>query len=166
MCCASARSSRQIVEECLIWSTQRRVFGQPLVAQAVIRAKLSQMIAKVEAGQAWLENITYQMTKMDYKQQSEHLAGVRSLLGRMIQLKQKLIWTPPCSKSLSSRCILLARLLRLVGFWLIFIRERRALIAKTCVRLYSPRCRPNIWRSRDYCHGHGKECTALSPDST
>lgn len=33
------------------------------------------MIAKVEALQAWLENVTYQMCNMDYKQQSKNLAG-------------------------------------------------------------------------------------------
>lgn len=38
------------------------------------------MIAHVEANQAWLENITYQMTLMPYKQQSTHLAGPIGLL--------------------------------------------------------------------------------------
>lgn len=33
------------------------------------------MIARVEAVQNWLENVTYQMCKMNYAQQSEHLAG-------------------------------------------------------------------------------------------
>jgi alkylation response protein AidB-like acyl-CoA dehydrogenase len=38
------------------------------------------MIAAVEADQAWLENITYQMTKMTYAEQSSHLAGPIGLL--------------------------------------------------------------------------------------
>ena len=38
------------------------------------------MIAHIEANQAWLENITYQMTHMSYKQQSQHLAGPIGLL--------------------------------------------------------------------------------------
>ncbi|RXK38326.1 acyl-CoA dehydrogenase [Tremella mesenterica] len=75
MCCASARSSRTIVEECLKWGAQRFVFGKPLLAQAVIRHKLAAMIAKVEATQAWLEQITYQMCNMSYKEQSRNLAG-------------------------------------------------------------------------------------------
>ncbi|CCO34567.1 hypothetical protein BN14_08670 [Rhizoctonia solani AG-1 IB] len=33
------------------------------------------MIARVESGQNWLENVTYQMCNMDYKQQSANLAG-------------------------------------------------------------------------------------------
>ncbi|KAL7422285.1 hypothetical protein Q5752_002931 [Cryptotrichosporon argae] len=83
MCCGSARSSRFIVEECLKWSSQRQVFGKPLIAQAVIRNKLALMIAKVEAMQAWLEAVTYQMCNMDYKQQSRHLAGQIAFLKMM-----------------------------------------------------------------------------------
>ncbi|ORY33723.1 acyl-CoA dehydrogenase/oxidase [Naematelia encephala] len=75
MCCGSARSSRIIVEECLKWAAQRYVFGKPLLSQAVIRYKLAQMIAKVEAIQAWLENVTFQMCNMNYKEQSRNLAG-------------------------------------------------------------------------------------------
>ncbi|RDB25723.1 Acyl-CoA dehydrogenase family member 9, mitochondrial [Hypsizygus marmoreus] len=75
MCCASARSQRGIVEECLKWTTQRKVFGKPLHSQAVIRAKLAAMIARAETSQHWLENITYQMCNMSYRQQANKLAG-------------------------------------------------------------------------------------------
>ncbi|GFZ46231.1 hypothetical protein JCM24511_04478 [Saitozyma sp. JCM 24511] len=75
MCCASARSSRMVVEECLKWASQRFVFGKPLLAQAVIRQKFAHMIAKIEAIQAWLESVTYQMCNMSYKEQSRNLAG-------------------------------------------------------------------------------------------
>jgi alkylation response protein AidB-like acyl-CoA dehydrogenase len=40
------------------------VFGKPLLAQAVIRQKFAHMIAKVEAIQAWLESVTFQMCNM------------------------------------------------------------------------------------------------------
>jgi alkylation response protein AidB-like acyl-CoA dehydrogenase len=43
-------------------------------------SRLAKMIAHCEADQAWLENITYQMTLMPYKQQSVHLAGPIGLL--------------------------------------------------------------------------------------
>jgi Acyl-CoA dehydrogenase, C-terminal domain len=46
------------------WAQQREVFGKPLTSQAVIRAKLAQMIARVEGCQNWLENITYQMNNV------------------------------------------------------------------------------------------------------
>jgi alkylation response protein AidB-like acyl-CoA dehydrogenase len=38
------------------------------------------MIALVEANQAWLETITYQMCNMPYKLQAQHLAGPIGLL--------------------------------------------------------------------------------------
>ncbi|TFK72941.1 peroxisomal acyl-CoA-dehydrogenase [Pluteus cervinus] len=75
MCCASARGQRGVVEECLKWITQRKVFGKPLSSQAVIRSKLAGMIARAESCQNWLENVTYQMCNMSYKQQANKLAG-------------------------------------------------------------------------------------------
>ena len=78
--CQSVRASRLVVEESFKWAVQRKVFGKPLIAQPVIREKLAHMIAQVEGVQNWLENITYQMTKMSYKEQSAHLAGPIALL--------------------------------------------------------------------------------------
>ncbi|KZT19810.1 acyl-CoA dehydrogenase NM domain-like protein [Neolentinus lepideus HHB14362 ss-1] len=75
MCCSSARSQRLVVEECLKWTQQRKAFGKPLSSQAVIRNKLATMIARVESVQSWLENVTYQMCNMTYKQQASKLAG-------------------------------------------------------------------------------------------
>jgi len=57
-------SQREIVEECLKWTSQRKVFGKLLNKQAVIRSKLAQMIQYAESMQNWLENITYQMNNM------------------------------------------------------------------------------------------------------
>ena len=62
--CTSLSAQRKIVEECLKWANQRVVFGKPLNAQPVIRAKLANMIARVEAGQNWLEYITHQMNNV------------------------------------------------------------------------------------------------------
>ncbi|PVF92887.1 acyl-CoA dehydrogenase NM domain-like protein [Serendipita vermifera] len=84
MNCISAGSMRLVVEECLKWSNQRYVFGKPLVSQPVIRYKLANMIARVEAVQAWLENVTYQMTQMSHKEQSDKLAGQIALLKMFI----------------------------------------------------------------------------------
>src|ERR1700730_15737907 len=64
MICASARAQRMILEECLKWVSQRKAFGKPLSSQAVVRAKLAEMIARAEAVQSWLENVTYQMCNM------------------------------------------------------------------------------------------------------
>lgn len=64
MCCSSARAQRLVVEECMKWANQRKVFGKPLNSQPVIRAKLAAMISRVERSQSWLENVTYQMNHM------------------------------------------------------------------------------------------------------
>ncbi|KAL1739329.1 acyl-CoA dehydrogenase/oxidase [Schizophyllum fasciatum] len=80
MICSSARSHRLVVEECLKWTNQRKAFGKPLHSQAVIRGKLASMIARAESVQNWLENITYQMNNMSYKQQASKLAGQIGLL--------------------------------------------------------------------------------------
>ncbi|KAI5892017.1 acyl-CoA dehydrogenase NM domain-like protein [Schizophyllum commune H4-8] len=71
----SIGAQRAIVEECLKWTTQRKVFGKPLISQPVVRAKIAAMIARVESAQNWLENITYQMNNMSYREQADKLAG-------------------------------------------------------------------------------------------
>lgn len=78
--CQSIRASRLVIEESLKWANQRKVFGNSLLDQPVIRAKFASMIAQVEGLQNWLENITYQMTKMSYHEQSTKLAGPIALL--------------------------------------------------------------------------------------
>lgn len=73
--CGVHRFTRRVVEECFKWANQRKVFGKPLTEQPVIRNKLAHMVAQMESVQNWLENLTYQMTKMSYKEQSQRLAG-------------------------------------------------------------------------------------------
>ncbi|KAI9336340.1 acyl-CoA dehydrogenase/oxidase [Obelidium mucronatum] len=72
--------SRQIIEECFKWATQRKVFGKALIEQPVIRYKLGQMIAELEAVQSWCDMTTYQMTKMSYAEQTKQLGGSIALL--------------------------------------------------------------------------------------
>jgi len=80
----SLSTQRLIVEECLKWSQQRRAFGKPLSSQAVVRAKLAQMIARVESAQNWLENVTHQMNNMSYEEQSDKIAGAIALLKQYV----------------------------------------------------------------------------------
>ncbi|KAF8841294.1 acyl-CoA dehydrogenase NM domain-like protein [Paxillus ammoniavirescens] len=80
----SLGAQRLIVEECLKWTNQRIAFKKPLHSQAVIRAKLALMIERVEACQAWIENITHQMNNMNYAEQSDKLAGPIALLKKFI----------------------------------------------------------------------------------
>jgi alkylation response protein AidB-like acyl-CoA dehydrogenase/predicted heme/steroid binding protein len=98
------RHSRMIVEECMKWAMQRKVFGKPLIQQPVIRFKLGQMIADVESVHSMLEvghilyargrsyphsiewtpchiqDMTYQMCTMTEGELNVHLAGPISLL--------------------------------------------------------------------------------------
>lgn len=76
----TARGSRIVTEECLMWAAQREVFGKNLLSQPVIRLKLAAMISKCEAMQNWLESITYQMCHMDYATQARLLAGPLAFL--------------------------------------------------------------------------------------
>jgi len=62
------------------WCVQRRAFGHPLIKQAVIRAKLADMLAKCEGAQSFLDTVTYQMCNMDYKKQNMLLGGPICLL--------------------------------------------------------------------------------------
>ncbi|EIW57326.1 acyl-CoA dehydrogenase [Trametes versicolor FP-101664 SS1] len=75
MCCINVRAQRLVVEECMKWVNQRKAFGKPLHSLAVVRSKLALMISRVESQQSWLENITYQMCNMSYKEQASKLAG-------------------------------------------------------------------------------------------
>ncbi len=80
MICGNLANSRLVLEESFKWANQRKVFGKNLLNQAVIRAKLAEMMAEVEACHNWLENITYQMNLMSAKDINEHLAGPIALL--------------------------------------------------------------------------------------
>ncbi|KAG9219469.1 hypothetical protein CCMSSC00406_0005363 [Pleurotus cornucopiae] len=82
--CTSLAAQRLVVEECLKWSSQRYVFGKPLHSQAVIRAKLGQMISRVEACQNWVESITHQMNNMTYNEMSSKLAGPIGLMKQFV----------------------------------------------------------------------------------
>jgi len=82
--CMSLGTQRIIVEECMKWAHQRVIFGKRLNAQPVVRAKLAQMLARIEAGQSWLETITHQMNNMSYDEQSDKLAGPIGLLKQFI----------------------------------------------------------------------------------
>jgi len=79
MVCAGNRLSRLMVEECFRWALCRRVFSKPLVKQPVIRFKLAQMAAEVEAVHSFLEDVTYQMCNTP-SEDLHRLAGVIALL--------------------------------------------------------------------------------------
>jgi alkylation response protein AidB-like acyl-CoA dehydrogenase len=73
-------TTRYALEEAWKWAIQREVFGKPLITQPVIRLKLGDMSARLEAVQAWYENITFQMTRMSFVEQGVLLSGPMALL--------------------------------------------------------------------------------------
>ncbi|GAA5988773.1 hypothetical protein JCM5350_002933 [Sporobolomyces pararoseus] len=74
-----ARYSRLIYEETFKWAHLREVQGKKLIDNAVVRQKFAHMIAKLDAGQSWLEQLTLQMCTMSYAEQAKHLAGPTAL---------------------------------------------------------------------------------------
>jgi alkylation response protein AidB-like acyl-CoA dehydrogenase/predicted heme/steroid binding protein len=80
MICAGNRHSRMVLEECLKWTMQRKVFGKTLIQQPVIRLKLAEMAAGVEVVHSMLEDLTYQMSKMSPDEINRTLAGPIALL--------------------------------------------------------------------------------------
>lgn len=71
---------RNIVADCYRWAMQRKAFGKRLIDQPVIRYKLAEMSAAVEALDAWCESLTYQMDKMSFIDQTIKLAAPIALL--------------------------------------------------------------------------------------
>jgi hypothetical protein len=71
---------RQVVADCYRWSVQRMAFGKRLIDQPVIRYKLAEMSAAIEALETWNDSITYQMANMEYGKQASELAGPIALL--------------------------------------------------------------------------------------
>ncbi|GAA5830888.1 hypothetical protein JCM5353_002636, partial [Sporobolomyces roseus] len=80
ICARIARYSRLIYEETFKWAHLREVQGKRLIDNAVVRQKFAHIIAKIDSGQAWLEQITLQMCTMSYAEQSKLLAGPVALL--------------------------------------------------------------------------------------
>jgi alkylation response protein AidB-like acyl-CoA dehydrogenase len=74
------RFARCCYEDAFRYAHKRKVFGQRLIDQPVIRYKFAQMTRHIEGTQNWLEELTYQMTKMPYAEAATVLAGPVALL--------------------------------------------------------------------------------------
>lgn len=60
----AAAFSRVLFNEAFTYAHKRKTFGQRLVDHPVIRNKLAHMARQVEATHGWLENITFQLSKV------------------------------------------------------------------------------------------------------
>mmetsp|Transcript_36297 Transcript_36297/g.67509 ORF Transcript_36297/g.67509 Transcript_36297/m.67509 type:complete len:515 (-) Transcript_36297:196-1740(-) len=66
---------RAALTDAFMWARQRKVFGKPLIEQAVIRNKLASSIAALESIQSYSEVLTYDMSKSKNGPVGDRLAG-------------------------------------------------------------------------------------------
>lgn len=69
---------RAALADAFMWARQRKVFGKPLIEQAVIRNKLASSLAALETMQSHSEAITYDMSK--HGPVGDRLAGPIAML--------------------------------------------------------------------------------------
>lgn len=72
---AALRLARTCLEESIRYARVRKTFGKFLIEHQVIQHKLAEMGRSCESIQAWLENLTFQFTKMSKDQQNRLLGG-------------------------------------------------------------------------------------------
>ena len=74
------RGARICLHDAMTWAQKREVFGMTLIEQPVVRHKFGIMGKKVEALQAWTEQIVYELEHLSDKEASRVLGGVTALL--------------------------------------------------------------------------------------
>jgi len=82
ICVFCLMRARMATEETFKWAMQRKVFGKPLVEQPVIREKMAQMFAGIEAGSALLNEVTHAMNTLG--SQSADMGGRIALLKYLV----------------------------------------------------------------------------------
>jgi alkylation response protein AidB-like acyl-CoA dehydrogenase len=79
ICINCNRMSRVCYQEALHYTHKRKTFGKLLIEHGVIRDKLGNMARQIEATQAWIESLAYQMLKMPKHIQDARLGGAFAL---------------------------------------------------------------------------------------
>uniref|UniRef100_A0A7S1PXV8 Cytochrome b5 heme-binding domain-containing protein n=1 Tax=Alexandrium catenella TaxID=2925 RepID=A0A7S1PXV8_ALECA len=80
ICAGCMGGIRAVLQDCILWCMQRKVFGQTLMSQPVIRHKLARMIGAIESLEGFMESITYQMANMPLKLMMTELGGPIAIL--------------------------------------------------------------------------------------
>jgi len=80
ICAGVMGGIRMILQDCFLWTMQRKVFGKKLIEQPVIRNKLARMIGSIESLEGYMEAITYQMANMDHTVAMTALGGPTAIL--------------------------------------------------------------------------------------
>ncbi|KAK5077626.1 hypothetical protein LTR70_000953 [Exophiala xenobiotica] len=74
------RGARICLEDAFAWAQKREVYGQLLIAQPVVRHKLGICGKKVDALQAWTEQLVYEIDSLSEKDGNRLLGGTTALL--------------------------------------------------------------------------------------
>jgi len=74
------RMARICLEDAFGWAMKREVFGQTLITQPVVRHKLGICGKKVDALQAWTEQIVYELDNLSEAEGNRLLGGTTALL--------------------------------------------------------------------------------------
>lgn len=61
----SLRGCRMSIHDTMAWAQKREAFGQTLIQQPVVRWKFGNMARKVEALQAWTEQVVYELEELN-----------------------------------------------------------------------------------------------------
>lgn len=74
------RGARTCMEDAFAWVQKREVFGKKLVEQPVVRNKLGLCGKRIDALQAWCEQIVYELDNLPEKEGNRLLGGTTALL--------------------------------------------------------------------------------------
>ncbi|GAA6041517.1 hypothetical protein JCM8097_001918 [Rhodosporidiobolus ruineniae] len=77
---AAHRLARCCIEDAMEYAHKRRVFGKLLIESEVIRNKFAHMAREVEAQQAWIESILFQLSHLSKPEGDQRLGGTTALL--------------------------------------------------------------------------------------
>jgi len=79
VCFMACRFARVCLEEAVVHATKRKTFGKRLVDHQVIRWKLGEMMRQIEATHAWLEQLVYNVQRMEKAEADLKLGGMTAL---------------------------------------------------------------------------------------
>lgn len=80
ICVQAIRFARVCLEESIRYAMKRETFGKKLIDHQVIRFKIAEMARQVEASQAYLEQITFQLKNMSHSEAQARVGGPVALL--------------------------------------------------------------------------------------
>lgn len=60
------RSARTCLEDAMVWCQKRETFGKKLIEQPVVRHKFGHMARQVDALQAWMESVIYELDQLGH----------------------------------------------------------------------------------------------------